>query len=213
MQFMFSGVTLSTNNYDGMLVSWSQLSLQSSVVFNAGNSQYSAGTAGTARQLIIDTFGWTITDGGQVIAPNASILNAIESPSSSGNISLTWNSVEGAETYSIYRSMSPITDVSGLTAIITGLTAMTYQDTSLSNGTYYYVVVATNDGGDSPLSNCESVIVALISETTTETTTTSFTSTTDTDTNGIAGFPFSWFSIIMLVSLIGVTGCLRPRRM
>jgi surface protein len=64
MNSMFSGVMLSTNNYDEMLVSWSQLPLQSGVVFDAGNSQYSAGTAKTARQQIIDTFGWTITDGG-----------------------------------------------------------------------------------------------------------------------------------------------------
>jgi hypothetical protein len=64
MSEMFTAVTLSTNNYDSMLVSWSQLPLQSGVVFDAGNSQYSTGPAATARQRIIDTFGWTITDGG-----------------------------------------------------------------------------------------------------------------------------------------------------
>jgi surface protein len=62
MENMFTGVTLSTSNYDGMLESWSELQLQSGVLFDAGNSQYSATRA---RQQIIDTFGWTITDGGQ----------------------------------------------------------------------------------------------------------------------------------------------------
>jgi surface protein len=65
MESMFFGVTLSTSNYDDMLMSWSELPLQSGVVFDAGNSQYSDGAAATARQLLIDTFGWTITDGGQ----------------------------------------------------------------------------------------------------------------------------------------------------
>jgi hypothetical protein len=64
MDRMFFGVTLSTSNYDSMLISWSQLPLQNDVAFDAGNSRYSAGDAETARQLIIDTFGWTITDGG-----------------------------------------------------------------------------------------------------------------------------------------------------
>jgi surface protein len=63
MEKMFSGVTLSTSNYDGMLVSWSQLPLQSGVIFDAGNSQYGP-LASQARQKIIDDFGWTISDGG-----------------------------------------------------------------------------------------------------------------------------------------------------
>ena len=63
---MFEGVTLSTLNYDSLLIGWSQLTLQSGVTFNAGNSQYSAGAAATARAAIISNFSWTITDGGQV---------------------------------------------------------------------------------------------------------------------------------------------------
>jgi surface protein len=190
MKHMFQCVTLSTSNYDDMLLSWSQLSLQSGVVFDAGNSHFSNGTAETARQLIIDMFGWTITDGGQVL--NAPILNTIEDPSSSGIIIISWNPVEGATTYRIYRSTSPITDVSELTAIITGISDTTYQDTVEVNGTYYYVVVASNDWGDSRISNCESVIVVSIDR--------------------IAGFPPVWFSITMLGSLIGLAASLRTRR-
>jgi hypothetical protein len=189
MEWMFYDVTLSTSNYDAMLVSWSQLPPYNGVVFDAGSSQYSDGSAAIARQLLIDTFGWTIIDGGQVpVAPNAPILNSIDSPSSSGNILLSWNPVEGATQYRIYRSMTPITDVSGLTAIITGLTSTNYQDTVLTNGTYYFVVVATNLVGNSPLSNCESVVVAIISQEPTDPTTTEDPTTTTEDFS-IPGYP------------------------
>ncbi len=64
MSDMFKNETLSTANYDATLTAWSMLPLQNGVTFNAGNSEYSPGTAETARQKIIDDFGWTIIDGG-----------------------------------------------------------------------------------------------------------------------------------------------------
>ncbi|MFX1397673.1 MAG: BspA family leucine-rich repeat surface protein [Promethearchaeota archaeon] len=65
MMEMFNGVTISTSNYDSLLINWSSLSLQTEVSFDGGNSQYSAGTAASARASIISSFNWTITDGGQ----------------------------------------------------------------------------------------------------------------------------------------------------
>ena len=65
MSNMFYAVTLSTANYDSLLLGWSQLTLQFGVNFHGGGSKYSAGAAATARQYIIDTFGWIIQDGGQ----------------------------------------------------------------------------------------------------------------------------------------------------
>lgn len=63
MSGMFSGVTLSTANYDNLLIGWSSLTLYPNVWFDGGNSRYSdAGAA--ARQSIIDTYAWHITDGG-----------------------------------------------------------------------------------------------------------------------------------------------------
>ena len=61
---------LSTSNYDALLVSWasqasSMPSNMSSV--NMGSSTYTANsTAATARSTLVDTYGWTITDGGSV---------------------------------------------------------------------------------------------------------------------------------------------------
>ena len=62
MNSMFSDVELSTDNYDAILIGWSELELQENVNFDVGFSQYCNGNE--ARQYIIDTFGWDITDGG-----------------------------------------------------------------------------------------------------------------------------------------------------
>jgi len=64
---MFLDTTLSTTNYDALLISWEGQAVQSSVPFHGGNSQFSAGAAATARAALIATPNfWTITDGGQV---------------------------------------------------------------------------------------------------------------------------------------------------
>jgi len=64
---MFSSVTLSTINYDALLIGWDAQNLQSNVDFGAGNSKYTAGAAAeTARTNMITTDNWNITDGGSV---------------------------------------------------------------------------------------------------------------------------------------------------
>jgi len=65
MTNMFLNVTLSTTNYDSLLIGWEALTLQNGVSFNGGGSQFSAGAAATARADIISNFSWTIVDGGQ----------------------------------------------------------------------------------------------------------------------------------------------------
>ena len=66
MNSMFNGANLSTLNYDILLIGWAKLTLQNGVHFHAESTQYSPGSSTTARQNIIDSFGWTISDGGQV---------------------------------------------------------------------------------------------------------------------------------------------------
>ncbi len=64
MNGMFFQSNLSFKNYDKLLNGWSQLSsLQPNVTLNVGNSQYCESEE--ARQYLIDTYGWTITDGGK----------------------------------------------------------------------------------------------------------------------------------------------------
>ena len=63
-------------------------------------------------------------------------------------ITLSWNAVSDATGYTVQRSAA-----SGgpYTTIASGVTATSYLDTGLVNGTtYYYVVVATNGSGVSP---------------------------------------------------------------
>jgi hypothetical protein len=62
---MFTGAALSTANYDLLLIGWNNLaSLQNDTNFSAGNSEYSPGSATTARANIISTYNWSIYDGG-----------------------------------------------------------------------------------------------------------------------------------------------------
>ncbi|TFH30605.1 MAG: BspA family leucine-rich repeat surface protein, partial [Promethearchaeota archaeon] len=64
MQYMFWEITLSTPNYDNLLIGWSSLSVQSLVSFSAGYSQYSSGAAADARNVLDITYEWYISDGG-----------------------------------------------------------------------------------------------------------------------------------------------------
>ncbi|RLI60441.1 MAG: hypothetical protein DRO88_14385 [Promethearchaeia archaeon] len=66
MENMFDGMALSTDNYNNLLIGWANYSLSSNVIFSGGQSRYSS-VAKNARQHIVDTYGWTITDGGLYI--------------------------------------------------------------------------------------------------------------------------------------------------
>ena len=61
---------------------------------------------------------------------------------------LSWTASTGATSYNIYRSTT--SGGEGSTAYKTGVTAATFTDTGLTNGTtYYYEVTAVNTGGES----------------------------------------------------------------
>nr|WP_246027810.1 MULTISPECIES: glycoside hydrolase family 6 protein [Paenibacillus] len=64
-----------------------------------------------------------------------------------GQVSLTWSASTGATSYNVKRA----TTAGGpYTTIATGVTATSYTNTSLTNGTtYYYVVSAVNSAGES----------------------------------------------------------------
>ena len=67
MTNMFNDSGLSTNNYDAILNSWSQQNVQSDVILGAEGIAYCNGA--DARLILINTYGWNITDSGPVCTP------------------------------------------------------------------------------------------------------------------------------------------------
>ena len=59
---MFNGVTLSNAKYDALLIGWNAQTLQNGINFHGGNSTFC--NAETARNNMIISNSWTITDGG-----------------------------------------------------------------------------------------------------------------------------------------------------
>jgi len=63
MTRMFSFSNLSVENLTACYENWSQLNLQQNVPFSAGSTKYnSSGQAG--RDILVNTYNWSITDGG-----------------------------------------------------------------------------------------------------------------------------------------------------
>ncbi|MEP2279936.1 BspA family leucine-rich repeat surface protein [Maribacter sp.] len=64
MREIFKGISLSTENYDKILIGWSNLpSLPSGILFNGGKSQYCLSTL--QRQKLIDDNNWSFIDGNE----------------------------------------------------------------------------------------------------------------------------------------------------
>ncbi len=64
---MFNGTTLSTSNYDNLLIGWASQApnLQNNVTFSGGNSLYSSSAVSARNTTLIGTHGWIITDGAE----------------------------------------------------------------------------------------------------------------------------------------------------
>ena len=81
------------------------------------------------------------------------------SPDDDGIFDLTWTVASGAHNYSVYRSSSYITVIDGsLTLLASEIIDLTLALSGYVDGTYYFIVVAHNDNGDT-LSNCIQVNV------------------------------------------------------
>jgi len=90
--------------------------------------------------------GAAATTGGVPFAPTGLTATA-----GNAQVTLSWNSSTGATSYTVLRST---TGGGAYNSVVTGLTATTYTDTGLTNGTtYYYVVQAVTAAGTSGNSN------------------------------------------------------------
>ena len=112
--------------YDGTASDWAKITIEE------GNEDLTNATLHCAKS-----------------APAAPVVK-LGNSASSGKPQLTWNAVEGATSYRIYRSTSKGSGYSLLGTV----TATSYTNTGAKAGTtYYYRVKACNDAGLSPYSN------------------------------------------------------------
>ena len=81
--------------------------------------------------------------------PAAPVVKAGNS-ATSGKPMLTWDAVDGATSYKVYRATSQ----NGTYSLLGSVTTTTYVNTGAKDGvTYYYKVTAVNDSGESAFSN------------------------------------------------------------
>ncbi|MBD3228305.1 MAG: hypothetical protein GF329_08950, partial [Candidatus Lokiarchaeota archaeon] len=86
------------------------------------------------------------------------------SPDADGKITLNWTDSANADSYILYTYSKNITEVnSSLTVVADGLTNKSYIIDDLTNGTYYYAVLAKNSDGQE-LSNSVKVDVSISPE-------------------------------------------------
>ena len=126
--------------------------------------EYVQGTGGATAQLLYNPVG----SGFQIIPQSQLFPNFPAVPGAPINLSaaggsslvnLGWTYPQGAITFNVLRST---TSGGPYTTIATGITTTSYTDTAVTNGvTYYYVVVAVNNIGNSPNSNQASATPAV----------------------------------------------------
>lgn len=149
MENMMKWVTLSRANYDSLLMGWSALPLKSNVHFHAGFSEYCDGAA--ARQHIIDTFNWTIIDGGMDCTPIGARPGMEDSPLLTGitfypnpmrdqlNMVNPNNlKLESASIYDITGRLIKTIDLKGITSEVS------FDVSFLSKATYMIIVDGPN---------------------------------------------------------------------
>ena len=82
-------------------------------------------------------------------------------PDTDGKFILNWTEAYKANSYSLYRSSSLITEINGnLTLLADEITDLEFSLSGYESGVYYFIAVAHNEYGDT-LSNCISVTVQI----------------------------------------------------
>uniref|UniRef100_UPI000A7E9EA8 BspA family leucine-rich repeat surface protein n=1 Tax=Tenacibaculum agarivorans TaxID=1908389 RepID=UPI000A7E9EA8 len=178
---MFDGVTLSTSNYDALLIGWNSQSLETGVVFSGGNSKYCLGEAARENMIVSDL--WGITDGGSVkptvdmlsdvsecisyTLPNLSTGNSYYTGSGgTGTLLNAGDVITSSQTIYIYTGTASCNNESSFTVTLSGLPSVdrlsdvsecsSYTLPNLSTGNSYY----TGSGGTGTLLNAGDVITS-----------------------------------------------------
>ncbi|MHA1671828.1 MAG: C25 family cysteine peptidase [Promethearchaeota archaeon] len=98
------------------------------------------------------------------LIPEDFILSSnADSPDIDGSFNLEWASSSYAKNYTIYQYNSYISEINeSLTILESEIEDLNYSITDLTNGVYYFIVLAVNNHGET-LSNCIQVNVELLS--------------------------------------------------
>ncbi len=161
MTDLFKDITLSTNNYNNILIGWAGQTVNNDINFNGGNSSYSPGAAADARAILTGTYNWTITDGGEsnVLALSTHAPSEITAftANAGGEIFTDGGSAVTARGVVWHTSENPtIAAYTGYTTDGGGVGTFTSSLTGLAQNTTYYVrAYATNSNGTEYGANME----------------------------------------------------------
>ena len=146
-----SSYTVYWDNASG--ITSSDTAITSITTDNYTHSGLDNGTLNYYKVAAVNSAG-TGTLSSEVSATTLIFLAAPDNVSASGagdNITLNWNAVSGASSYTVYWD-----NASGITSSDTAIPSIStdnYTHTSLSDGTYYYKVAAVNANGAGALSD------------------------------------------------------------
>ncbi len=173
MDSMFSGVTLSLANYDALLTDWDAQNLQTGVTFDGGASKYSSDVAHTARENMISSDGWTVTDGGRVNAHApvfTSGVTATVSYAENATTAVTTVVATDADVGQAARfTLSGGADESQFSitpkGILTFNVAPDYENPADTGGdNEYEVIVTATDGPPSPMTAMQTLTITVTDE-------------------------------------------------
>lgn len=137
------GTTLPTSRYDQLLIKYEAQAPNTGLSFNAGNSTYTAGGAAeAARYNLINTYGWTITDGGFIDLSDFRIV--VDTTQSGVSASDQFNFTGASGDYDV-----EVYDQTGTTLLetITGLSGAATITIAAGSGTYELRVYAAETNG------------------------------------------------------------------
>jgi hypothetical protein len=116
---------------------------------------FAVGISSEARAQLLAALSWARSST-YVAPPPPGAPTNLNATAGDMQVSLSWNSVAGATSYSVKRST---TSGGPYSTIVSGHTTTSYIDSSLTNGsTYYYVVSASNAEGESANSSQVSAV-------------------------------------------------------
>ncbi|SFE81799.1 40-residue YVTN family beta-propeller repeat-containing protein [Paenibacillus algorifonticola] len=141
--------SVTSNTYGSVVATVSSSDNHATITgLTSGTTYYYAVTA--VKGALESAYSNQVSATPQVPAPGAPVLKV---PTAfNEKVTLSWDPVEGATGYKIYKSLASSTQGSLLDTVSGSV--YSYDATGLTNGsTYYFVVMATNPGGDSEGSN------------------------------------------------------------